>query len=148
VLHVKDDLWIVSDRVSGDGAHEARLHWLGGEFPWAYEPAAGRMSLETRAGEFTVTVLGDDGRPRAGDVVAGRDAPPRGWLSRYYGEKTAVPSLAVTQKGICPREFVSVLAGGRPSVSAANGAWHVATGHCSASFRIRDGLFEDVSVVH
>src|SRR5262245_18449479 len=95
VLFVKDDLWLVADQLTGTGTHTASLQWLGGEFPFQFAPETCQLVMDTPAGEFVVQVLDDRGRPLAGDVVDGQVDPPRGWLSRYYGEKAPVPSLAV-----------------------------------------------------
>lgn len=145
VLHGKDDLWVVVDRISGAGAHAARLHWLGGPYPHRYEAATGRLSLETPAGAFTVTVLSGDGEPLRGDVVAGLERPPRGWSSRYYGEKVPTPSLAVARNGAVPFDIVSVLSAGEPDVRTEGGRWQVESGPCRLRFRIREGRFEDVA---
>src|SRR5690606_21437655 len=102
VLMVKDDLWVVVDRVAGEGEHRARLHWLGGEYPHVYDPAVSALILETPAGPFHVAVYDEAGAPLAGDVARGQEDPPRGWLSRYYAEKVPVPSLAVHREGTAP----------------------------------------------
>jgi asparagine synthase (glutamine-hydrolysing) len=144
VLLVKDDLWVVVDRIAGEGSHAARLHWLGGDFPHRYDPRAGALRLETPAGPFTVTVLDEAGAPIEGDVVAGGQVPPRGWMSRYYGEKVPVPSLAVLREGPLPLTIVTVLAAGRPEVRALDGRFHVACGAARARFRIDDGRIREI----
>ena len=146
VLHVKDDLWVVVDRVGGEGRHQARLHWLCGAYPHRYERAAGRLALETPAGPFTVTVLDPAGHPAPGEVVAGQEQPPRGWLSRYYGEKVPVASLAVVVAAEAPLTLVTVLAGGTPEVTVAGDRWHVAVAGRGVRFRIGDGRLTDVAV--
>ncbi|MGB8930866.1 MAG: heparinase II/III-family protein [Anaeromyxobacteraceae bacterium] len=147
VLYVKDDLWIVLDRVTGQGEHKARLHWLGGPYAHAYDPVAGRMTLTLASGDFEVTVLDERGAPLVGDVVVGSEDPPRGWLSRYYGEKVPVPSLAVERHGALPFFAVSLLSGGRPAVRVSSGRWSVATANGNhVSFRVSEGCFEDIEV--
>jgi hypothetical protein len=147
VLFVKDDLWVVADTLRGSGRHDARLHWLAGPYPHAYEPRMGRLRLETAHGPFTVTVLGSDARPLAGDLVAGRERPPRGWSSRYYGEKRPAPSLAVTRSGPAPLEFVSILSPGEPRVTLERGRWRIEAGGTTAAFGIREGRFEGVAIL-
>ena len=146
VLHVKDDLWVVLDRVAGAGRHAARLQWLAGPYPYHYDARAGRLMLDTPAGPFSVTVLDEQARPLDGDVVAGREQPPRGWLARYYAKKVATPSLAVIRADEAPLEFVTVLSAGQPSISAQRGRWHVAGGRSAASFRVVGGRFADIEV--
>lgn len=146
VLHTKDDLWVVVDRVAGVGRHAARLQWLAGPYPHGYEADCGRLTLETPAGPFSVTLLDGMALPIAGDVVAGRHSPPRGWLSRYYAEKVPAPSLAAVQVGEAPLEFVTVLSAGVPRVSMDDGLWRVAAGASAASFRILEGRLVDITV--
>jgi len=138
VLFVKDDLWVVVDRILGSGTHGARLHWLCGDFP--YDETAGGLILDTTEGEFSIRVLDDAGQPLAGDVVSGQEKPPRGWLSRYYGEKQPVPSLAVKQRGTLPLTFVSILGARTPQVGTSDGVWQIDGSRSTTRFRIADGL--------
>ncbi len=144
VLFLKDDVWVVVDRISGTGDHTARLHWLGGDYPWAQ--TANGMSLVTPEGPFTVEVIDAAGLPMHCGVVAGQDNPPRGWLSRYYGEKVPVPSLAVNAVGQVPLTFISVLAGTKYKVAAEGSRWKLTTAQVEASFQIEDGRFTNIAV--
>ena len=136
VLFSKDDLWIVVDQVRGTGTHEVRLHWLCGEFPFQYDQAQARLTLETPRGEFSILTLDNGGQSLAGDVVAGREEPPRGWVSRYYGEKRPTPSLAIERTAKLPFTFVSVLGAGKPIVEISDGIWAVTTATARTSFQI------------
>jgi len=145
-LFLKDDLWIVVDHIVGDGSHALRLHWLAGDFPSSYEASAGRLTLNTGAGDFFIEILDSHGCPVPGDVVVGRVDPPRGWLSRYYGEKTPVPSLAVETRRVLPATFVTVLSGGtRADVYVAGDAWTIDAGDRRMVFQLTDGLFSNVA---
>jgi asparagine synthase (glutamine-hydrolysing) len=145
VLFAKDDLWIVADAILGSGTHTARLHWLAGNFPFEFHAADAQLALDTPEGLFTVTVLDDRGEPCAGaDVVAGSNDPPRGWLSRVYGEKIAVPSLAAIAAGDAPLYFVSVLCAGKPSVRVKGAEWTVSAAERTVRFRLDGGSFTDV----
>ncbi len=144
VLHAKDDLWVIVDRVAGAGRHAARLHWLAGPYAHHHDAGAGRLTLDTPAGAFAVTVLDGEGRPLAGDVVAGGEGPVRGWLSRSYAEKVPVPSLAVVQAGEAPLVFVTVLSAGAPRVSLERGRWRVEGGRSAAGFGIEDGRLVEI----
>jgi asparagine synthase (glutamine-hydrolysing) len=146
VLFAKDDLWVVVDRISGNGEHQARLHWLGGDYPWSYQSDQGALELSTPAGPFAVTVLDEEGRPAGGDVVAGVSDPPRGWLSRYYGEKRPVPSLAVERAGALPLVLVSILAPERPQVTVAGSRWTVRAAGLGVSFDLDEGRFRAVTL--
>lgn len=137
VLFLKDDLWVVVDRIAGHGAHTSRLHWLGGELPWTFDAQRNELTLATPRGPFTVTVLDENGLAfKHSDVAAGSEQPPRGWHSRYYGRKEPVPSFAVEQTGPAPQTFVTVLAAGRPAIHVENGEWAVQ----SLRFRIEAGI--------
>ena len=72
---------------------------------------------------------------------------PRGWLSRYYGEKVPVPSFAATRSGPLPITFVTLLAGGVPTAFVSGDAWSVALGDNVVRFRIENGTFADVAIV-
>jgi asparagine synthase (glutamine-hydrolysing) len=139
VLYLKDDLWVVVDRIDGAGEHSARLHWLGGDLPHE-EPRPGAMRLLTEEGTFEVAVFDEAGRPLAGDLVRGGESPPRGWLSRYYGEKVPVPSLAVERRGRTPLTFVSVLSVGAARCTVEGQRWIVSTESTSLEVTLEDGL--------
>jgi asparagine synthase (glutamine-hydrolysing) len=149
VLFAKaDGLWVVVDSITGPGSHEARLHWLGGPYDYEFDGSAACLRLHTPKGPFSATILDAAGEPlRDADVVAGRqDGAPRGWLSRYYGEKVPAPSLAATQSGRLPITFVTLLAGGIPRASVSGEAWSVAAGENAVRFRIEAGSFADVAI--
>jgi asparagine synthase (glutamine-hydrolysing) len=136
VLLNKDDLWIVVDQVRGTGGHEVRLHWLCGDFPFEYDQAQARLTLETPRGQFSILTLDNEGQSLAGDVIAGREEPPRGWVSRYYAEKRPAPSLAIERTAKLPSTFVSVLGAGKPIVEISDGIWAVTTATARTSFQI------------
>lgn len=145
VLFLKDDVWIVVDTVLGSGRHSARLHWLGGQFPWVPATNNGFDSI-TPSGIFTVRTFDAVGAPLTGDVVSGSEEPPRGWLSRYYAEKVAVPSFAATIDEAVPVTAISVLAGAKYELSVSAGTWTIATANGNASFRLDDGRFATVDL--
>jgi hypothetical protein len=146
-LFLKDDIWVVVDHIVGDGSHAIRLHWLCGDFPYSYDAGCGRLTLYTPVGDFSVQVLDLRGHAVSGDVVAGQEHPPRGWLSRYYGEKIAVPSLAVEAERLLPATFVSVLSGGQtPEVSVSGERWSISVGDHHIEFRVADGLLSDTTL--
>jgi asparagine synthase (glutamine-hydrolysing) len=137
VLFVKDDLWVVVDRMEGSGTHRVRLHWLGGDFP--YRPGVDgqtSLQLETPDGPFHVAVFNAAGGPMSGEIVAGQDDPPRGWLSRYYAEKVPVPSLSVELADRLPLTLVSILGPHVPSVSVSASSWSVMAGDRIVEFQL------------
>jgi asparagine synthase (glutamine-hydrolysing) len=137
VLFVKDDLWIVADRLEGYGTHRVRLHWLGGDFP--YRPGLDgttSLQLETPDGPFNLSVFNADGHLLSGEIVAGQNAPPRGWLSRYYGEKVPAPSFVVDQSERLPLTLISILGPHVPSVSVSGSSWSVMAGDRTIEFEL------------
>jgi asparagine synthase (glutamine-hydrolysing) len=147
VLHGKDDLWVVIDHLGGEGLHQARLHWLMGDFSHEYSPEQGCLGLKTPQGLFTTTVIDSRGRPLAGDVVVGQSEHPRGWHSRYYGEKKPVPSLAVERQVELPITWVSILGPATPTVRLEGARWEVSTRRVALRFELEDGRPNEVSVL-
>ncbi len=140
VLFLKDDLWVVVDRIEGAGSHRIRLHWLGGDFP--YRPGLDgqtSLQLETPDGPFYLSVFNAVGRPLSGEIVAGQDDPPRGWLSRYYAEKVSVPSLSIEVSGRLPLTLVSLLGPRVPSVTVSDSSWSVMSGERMFEFELVAG---------
>jgi hypothetical protein len=111
-----------------------------------FDAVDNRLTLETDAGSFFVQVLDAHGLPTPGNVVAGQERPPRGWLSRYYGEKVAVPSFAVAVEQDVPATFVSVLSGGRtPDLSVDGAKWSIGIDDRRVSFLLADGRMSAVA---
>lgn len=107
-----DGIGVVVDTVTGEGTHRARLHWLMGAFPHEVDLETSRVRLDTPSGPFELAVLGPGLGPGDLDVVVGAEHPPRGWLSRYYGEKIPVASVAVESAATLPLRFVTVFGPG------------------------------------
>jgi asparagine synthase (glutamine-hydrolysing) len=144
ILFVKDDLWVVVDYIEGQGKHDLRLHWLGGELPWNAGP--GGFELQTPLGPFTVSVFNPSGATLPGTVVAGASDPPRGWLSRYYGEKVPVPSLAVEQRVELPVCFVSILSGAPYTLATDRTHWAIRQGARNVGFNVVSGSLDSLSI--
>jgi asparagine synthase (glutamine-hydrolysing) len=143
VLFLKEaELWVVLDTISGatisgEGSHRARLHWLAGDYPYDFDRHEARLGLETPKGRFTVTVLDRTGTPHGTvDVASGVEEPPRGWLSRYFGEKVPVPSLAAIATSPLPIVFVTLACAGNPVVHVSGEDWTVAVNERTIQFRI------------
>jgi hypothetical protein len=147
VLFLKEDeLWVIVDTISGEGSRRARLHWLGGDYPYEFDRANAQLRLRTPQGPFSIAVLNGTGVPsETVEVVCGADDPPRGWLSRYYGEKTPVPSLAATESSPLPITFVTLACPGNPAAKVSGDEWTVAINDKIHRFRIDAGSFADVT---
>jgi asparagine synthase (glutamine-hydrolysing) len=144
VLLLDDGTTLVVDRVSGEGEHTARLHWLGGPYPHTADEARGAMTLHTPKGDYEVAVFERTGRSLAATVVRGQSDPPRGWLARSYGVKEPVPSLAVERRAAGAVEFVTVLGAGPLAVCVEGDRWTVRTAHATHTLVIADDLAPEV----
>lgn len=144
VLFLKDDVWIVVDRVAGSGRHAARIHWLCADHP--YTELTGGLALHTSEGTFEVRLFGEEGSPMDATVVLGDEVEPRGWLSRYYGERLPVPSLAATRAFEGEITIVSVMQPAGGSVSVNGSSWMVGSGESRVLFELRDGDITDIEV--
>lgn len=78
----------VTDELVCQGEHQVEM-FLHFNEAWV---VAGNGRMFTASLENRVVQIELDGTLR-GDVVAGSDTAPAGWLSRKYGEKTACPTL-------------------------------------------------------
>lgn len=77
----------------------------------------------------------------------GQNSPPRGWLSRYYGEKMPVPSLNVGGSVQLPFSLVTILSPMLPSVAKTGNSWCARTGNHQPVLDLRDGRFERIQGV-
>lgn len=132
---LRNGILIVVDRVSGGASHTARLHWL-----LAGKPGARDGEYETPAGAICLSVTGNAGSLDA-VIATGRQNPPAGWVSRYYGEKTPATSLAFTVTSEEPL-FVTVVSP-RPNSIVRNedGTFALRSAESAITIDVRD---EDV----
>lgn len=144
VLQAGTDVWVVCDRIEGQGLEQVRLHWLAG-LPAGYLEHR-RLRIETPAGSFRVTVYDENGAIQRGNVISGQDDPPRGWLSRHYGEKTPVPSFAIERTGELPLTLMSVLGPAVPRVEVQDERWRILADFCEIRFRLAEGRFQAIEV--
>ncbi|MBN2191930.1 MAG: heparinase II/III-family protein [Polyangiaceae bacterium] len=109
------ELWGVVDDLTGTGRHRLRVHWQLGAFPAEHDGS--RATLHTPQGDFSVGCYTTEGTPLPSTLVHGDEALPRGWLSRYYGEKVPAPSFAVELELELPARLVTVLGAGQPRLA-------------------------------
>jgi asparagine synthase (glutamine-hydrolysing) len=110
LLLLDDETTVVVDRILGAGAHDVRLHWLLGGFPYrAGLDGEASLTLDTPEGPYEVAVHHEDGGRARGTIACGQEDPPRGWESRYYATKVPVPSLVVEAAAALPLTFVTLL---------------------------------------
>jgi asparagine synthase (glutamine-hydrolysing) len=123
VYHHRGGAWVIADRLVGDGEHRARLHWLGRPGPYQFSSERCALTLPGPSGSLAVTVTDAAGAALQGDVVSGRESPPRGWHSRRFGVKVPAASLAVEQRGRAPLTFVTVVCPEALAVRAEGPRW-------------------------
>ncbi len=134
-------------RTWGRGSTRRDSTGSGAPYAISYDPAAGRMALQTPAGDFSMMahVWGRRRAPRRRRRRGGRFPASRLALPVLRREGAgAVPPRG--QRGEAPLEFVSVLAAGRPRVECAGALWRVEAGESRVSFRLRDGGFDEIEV--
>lgn len=101
VLRIGGGWWLILDRLWSEGAHDYRLHWLFPDLPYTWDASAGRFTLSTVAGPYSVAVATDGAMPRT-SVVRADSTSPRGWRAPYYNEREPAVSLDVLVSGqIC-----------------------------------------------
>lgn len=135
VLMYPTGFTVVHDQIQGKGQFAATLQWLGGPYTWSCDPTRGELTLASRVA-FHLRVLDRQARALSVDVVAGRESPPRGWLSRYYASKVPVPSLECALEGLDTIEFVTLLGPSANSIVADGERWMVETGDSVYQFSI------------
>ena len=146
ILFVKDDLWVVADTVMGAGQHSARLHWLAGDFPYRHAAPTAPLELDTPEGIFSIASFDGFGRPLEATVARGGEAPPRGWLSRYYAEKVPVPSYAAECKGALPHTFISLLTAGAARLRTTSDGYAIETSGRDLRFSLEHGRFTRIEI--
>ena len=100
VLSLGGDRWLIVDHLTGKQNHHYALHWLLADVPFeehkdilllSFGPAKYKMQVGLTEGTSTFS------------VVRGDKTSPRGWRSRYYGDKEPAISamLETDQPRVC-----------------------------------------------
>ncbi len=94
IVQLDDERWLVLDDLYSTGRHHYRLHWLLLDYPYTWDTASGRLTLETTAGTYTVQcgTLEPQGHF---SLVRADPASPRGWHAPSYGRQAPALSLAL-----------------------------------------------------
>lgn len=118
---------IVVDRVLGGGTHEVRLHWLCADGRYELDHERTRLLLGTGDARVQVRVYDERG-PAELDVARALENPPRGWHSRYYGERLPAVSVAVSRRGPLPRTLITVASDDAVELTRHDAGWTVRCG--------------------
>lgn len=86
VVRLASDWWLVLDALHSAADHEYRLHWLLPDLPYNRVEAAGQITLQTGAGDYTVAVQS----PATGlhcSLLRADETSPRGWFAPNYQQR-------------------------------------------------------------
>jgi hypothetical protein len=107
VIRLPDERWLILDALEGGHHHSYRLHWLLPDLPVTWDAMRGSVCLDTPSGPYQIH-LGSSGLDRDISLVRASTDDARGWMSRYYLERTPALSVALRAQGGSVR-FWSVL---------------------------------------
>jgi hypothetical protein len=92
ILLLTDEWWLVLDDLRSREPHEYRVQWSLAGLPYAWEPEAGHLKLDTLAGPYHLT-LAAEAAPLTCSLVRADEHSPRGWRSPTYGCREPALSL-------------------------------------------------------
>lgn len=99
--------FVVIDDILGDGRHRFELTF---QFaPIDVCLVTGTTARATTPGGHHLWVIPFSSTPLSADIVSGRTAPKRGWVSPAYGRKVAAPALIYSSDTTLPTRIVTVL---------------------------------------
>ncbi len=124
IVHwIPDGGWMILDEVQGRGAHDVRLHWLLGDFP--YEISESPFEVALRAGKSRIrwtvlaTVPGNGAIIRGGKPICSinkntasehpDDIQLLGWEASTYGDLRPALSLVYQTRSLLPVRFATVV---------------------------------------
>ena len=132
-----DDLWLIADRVQGDGTHQVQTYWHI-DPSWRRDPTAQSPALHLVHENGTRAAIASTAEHR--ESFFG-DPAGYGWVAPVYGE--VVPALTVrhTQSGAAPLSVLTVVTGSHSPI------------HLRVTWLVRDeapedGCARDVAVVN
>jgi asparagine synthase (glutamine-hydrolysing) len=107
ILRLPNESWLVLDRLTSEGTHRYRLHWLFPDLPHGWIETEGLLTLQTSAGAYNGRV-GTLTESAVLSLVRADENGPRGWRAPYYNQREPALSLCAEEqaKSLC---FWSVL---------------------------------------
>ena len=100
VLYHPPALWLICDRLVGDGEHSLELNWHFG-----VEPVVSGDGYIVQCGTELLHVAVHGGA--ISTMCYGEECPISGWRSRHYGVKEPIFTLQTAYTGKLPHEFVT-----------------------------------------
>ncbi|HTN42235.1 MAG TPA: alginate lyase family protein [Nitrospiria bacterium] len=116
VIYRPPGLWLIFDRLAGEGLHTLDLHWHCGVSPVRNGEA---FLLRARDRDFNLVVQGGEL-----SLHSGEESPILGWRSRRYGFKEPVTMLRARYHGKLPHRFVT-------QIRTGDGATKISDTECS-----------------
>jgi len=92
ILRLPEGSWLVLDRLTSEGDHGYRLHWLFADFPYDWNEPECRIAFHTAAGSYH-GMFGLLTGCAAWSVVRADESSPRGWRAPYYNYREPAVSL-------------------------------------------------------
>jgi len=90
VIALREDHWLVIDKLSANESHHYALHWLLNDYPFEYNGDSILLSLEEMKYKLQIGMLNGNGEL---SIVRADPVSTRGWRSLYYGHKE--PAISV-----------------------------------------------------
>lgn len=94
IIRLGEETWLIVDQLRSTTAHRYRLHWLLADWPHKWQPALGRLVMQTAQGDYAIRMSTEASSPSYSLVRADADSP-RGWQAHYYTAKQPAVSLAL-----------------------------------------------------
>lgn len=109
VIHRPPGLWLIVDRLTGEGVHTLDLRWHCGILPVPYGDG---FLLTARGRDFSLVVEGGEI-----SLHSGEEDPVSGWKSDRYGSKEPITTLRARYQGGLPHGFMTqIRTGSEPSM--------------------------------
>jgi Heparinase II/III-like protein len=102
ILYHPSGLWLICDRLVGDGEHSLELNWHLG-----VKPVVSADRYVVQCGEERLYFAVQGGAVSA--LRHGEEPSISGWQSHHYGVKERIFTLQTSYSGMLPHEFVTYL---------------------------------------
>lgn len=100
-----ENLWIITDEITGTGVHLIELFWHIDAKP--QQVLDREFTFDCENGQFLIHLFGPDNM--TANMVNGNKDIPNGWVSRYYGEKQAAPTIIASCNCKMPVKIITVI---------------------------------------
>jgi hypothetical protein len=127
LLHVRPDYSLLLDEFRGGGEHQLEIFFhlaaAAHQPEITPDPDGHGLRAEARCGAARLLLAARGSTPLAAELVRGASAPPQGWVSRRYGEKSPAPVVILRLQAVLPAAVATLL---RATPAAATESWRLA----------------------